>query len=424
MKNTRNLLALLILSLILSACGPRPQANLAKSDLQRVENPDVPADDLATLVNGNNAFAFDLYQSLRAGDGNLILSPYNISLTLAMTYAGASGETETQMARALHFTLPQDRLNPAFNQLDTNLSQEGQSSATDRQPLQLNIANAVWAEQTFPFLQTYLDLIAQNYGAGIHLADFIHQFPRVRTQINNWVSDQTKGKIQNLIPDGALNADTRMVLVNAIYFKADWQEPFDPDNTTNAPFHILDGSQVDVKTMNDTLHIPYSSGDGYQAVELPYQNGTAAMDILVPDTGNFDQFESTITAESFDKIRNDMQPASVMLSLPKFTFDSQFSLSDQLTTLGMPDAFDANKADFSGMTGKQDLFISNVVHKANITVDEKGTEAAAATGVIMQATSAMVTQINLQIDRPFLYVIRDLNSGQILFIGRVLNPMW
>lgn len=424
MKTIRIILPLLILSMTFSACGPRPQgqASVAKSNLQRVAAPDVPTNDLTTLVNDDNAFAFNLYQSLLSKDGNLVLSPYSISLALAMTYAGARGETESQMAKALHFSLSQERLHPAFNQLDMNLTQESQTTSKDQQPLQLNIANAVWAEQTYPFLQAYLDLIAQNYGAGIHLADFINQFEQARMEINNWVSDQTKEKIQNLIPNGALNANTRMVLVNAIYFKADWQEQFDPNNTTDAPFHLLDGSQVQVKTMSDTLHVPYVKGNGYQAVELPYQGNSAAMDILVPDEGNFDQFESTMDFQKMNEVLSSVQNTAVMLSLPKLTFNSEFNLSHQLAALGMPDAFDGNKADFSGMTGEKDLFVSDVVHKADISVDEKGTEAAAATGVIMEATSAMVTQVNLKIDRPFLFVIRDLKSGQILFMGRVLNP--
>ena len=210
------------IGVLMTACAPQPQASLAQSNVQRETKPSAPTSDIAKLVNGNNAFALDLYQSLRTKDGNLIYSPYSISLALAMTYAGARGETESQMASALHFDLPQAQLHPAFNALDLALAQHGQAQSKD-QPLKLNIANAVWAEKTYPFLQNYLDLIALNYGAGIRLADFINQYEPARNEINNWVSDQTNKKINNLLAPGTLNPDTRMVLVNAIYFKADWE---------------------------------------------------------------------------------------------------------------------------------------------------------------------------------------------------------
>ncbi len=419
MKNSFILLT--ALAILFSACGPAPAANVAQSNLQRETNPSVDAARMDSLVQGNNAFALDLYRSLRSSDGNLILSPYSISLALAMTYAGARGETESQMADVLHFS-GQD-VHAAFNALDLELAKRGESASKDETPLQLNIVNAVWAEQTYPFVQDFLDTIALNYGAGIRLADFVNQYEPVRREINGWVEDQTKDKIQNLLPQGVLNSDTRMVLVNAIYFKADWLTVFDPNNTYDAPFHSLDGSETQVKMMSNTLHgIFYASGSGYQAVELPYAGGTAAMTILVPDEGNFAEFESALDAAKLDEILNSMQPASVQLGLPKFQFESQFSLPDQLSALGMTDAFQPFVADFSGMTGNRDLYISDVIHKAFVAVDEKGTEAAAATAVIMELAMAPLSEITLTIDRPFIFLIRDTVSGQILFMGRVVNP--
>jgi serpin B len=415
------------LSLFLSACGgaaaPGPSNSIAKSDRQRIAAPDAPASDLQTLVNGNNAFALDLYQSLRDQDGNLFYSPFSISLALAMTYAGARGKTETQMANVLHFDLPQTGLHPAFNALDQELTKRGVPTSKDEQPMQPDIANAIWAQKDYAFLQDYLDLIAGDYGAGIRLADFINQAEAARIEINNWVSDKTNDKIKDLIPQGALDAMTRMVLVNAIYFKADWQEQFEPESTADAPFHLLDGSDVTVPMMSgERFGLPYAKGDGYQAIELPYKGGTAAMDILLPDQGNFDAFEASLEGQSLDDILNDMQPTAVKLHMPKFKFSSEFNLSAQLSALGMSDAFDPNYADFSGMTGNHDLFISDVIHKAFVAVDEKGTEAAAATAVIMKATSAPLFELDLTIDHPFIFVIRDLPSGQILFVGRVLDP--
>jgi serpin B len=410
--------------LLLSACLPSASVKVARSDLPREEKPDVPQSDLSTLVDGNNTFALNLYQSLISQDGNIVFSPYSISLALAMTYAGAVGETEKQMSEVLHYKLSQDRLHPAFNQLDLELTLEGKAGSKNGQPLQIDIANALWAEKTFIFLQKYLDLIAENYGAGIQLADFVNQPETVRADINQWVSDQTHKKILDLIPAGAIDPTIKLVLVNAIYFNADWERQFDPMNTKDVPFHLLDGSTIPVKMMvNDSLDVPYSMGNGYQALELKYSGGTAVMDILVPDSGNFDVFESQLNMQNLDDTLNSLQPASLSLGLPKFSFDTSFDLGKTLSELGMSNAFDPSLADFSGLTGEHDLFISKVLHQALVKVDEKGTEAAAATSVIMAPTSIMQSNKILMIDRPFIFLIRDTTSKQVLFMGRVLNPV-
>lgn len=415
--------ALGILSILLAACAPTPSAGMAQSSLKRVEDPAVSSSDQTALVQGNNAFAVDLYGALRSGDGNLAFSPYSLSVALAMPYAGARGNTEAQMAQALHYTLPQDSLHPAFDRLDLDLAKAAQSASASEQPFQLKIANAVWAEKTFSFLQSYLDLIARNYGAGIQLADFVYQADAVRQQINDWVSRQTNDKIKDLIPAGAVDSTTKMVLVNALYFKADWLNPFDPKDTHDAPFNLLDGTQVTAKQMSgQRFSIPYASGDGYQAVELAYAGDTAAMDLIVPDSGKFTEFEASLDSQKLESILASMQPATLEVALPKFTFRSSFDLGARLLNLGMTDALDPNRADFSGMTGGRDLYITKVLHQAYVAVDEKGTEAAAATAVIMGPTSAMLPPQKLIIDRPFLFLIRDLKSGQILFLGRVLDP--
>jgi serpin B len=415
--------AIVALAFLLSACGP-PQANVAQSSFQRIISQDVHPDDSRALVDGNNAFALDIYQVLRSQDGNLVLSPFSLSLALAMPYAGARSETESQMADTLHFDLPQGQLHPAFNSLDQALATRGKSEPEDGVPLQLHIVNAVWAEQTFPFLQDYLDLVALNYGAGIHLADFITQHEVARKSINNWVSDQTKDKINDLLPQGVIKPSTKMVLVNAIYFKADWLVKFDPDSTKDASFHLLDGSETQVEMMSETIYgLPYTQGNGFQAIELAYQGGSAAMEIIIPDEGNFMPFESSLDAVRLSEILGSMQSTSVHLGLPKLDYTSEFKLSDQLKQMGMPDAFDRDLADFTGMTGGRDVFIDNVIYKAFIAVDEKGTEAAAATAIIMAPTSAGPMEgITLVIDRPFIFIIRDIPNGQILFIGRVLDP--
>lgn len=414
--------AVLLVSVTVSACSQPTSASIAQSSLPRDANPGVEQPIFSGFVEANNTFAIDLFHSLIPQRGNLVFSPYSISAALAMTYAGARGDTESEMARALHFELGQASLHPAFNQLDLALVRTAKSSSADEHPLQLRIANALWIEKTLPVLKSYLDIIARNYGAGVRLTDFVNQYEPARLQINDWVSDQTQKKIKDLIPQGVLDSYTRMVLVNAIYFKGDWLQQFDPADTKSAAFHRLDGSDIQAQLMFDQISAPYATGNGYSAIELAYQGGTAAMDIIVPDDGRFDSFESGLTAKQLDELLGGMQPASVALGLPKFQFASKVDLGDALSALGMPDAFNPDIADFSGMTGGRDLFISKVLHQSFVAVDEKGTEAAAATSIIMAPTSAMEPGVILTVDRPFIFVIRDLSTRQILFIGHVLDP--
>lgn len=413
----------IMLSMILAACTPSASLSVAESNKSRDKNPQIAEDDLPTLVDGNNAFALDIYNALRSENGNLILSPYSMSLALAMTYAGARGDTESQMAQAMHYQ-PQAQLHPAFNALDLALEKKPINLDKDQEPLQINIANSVWAEKTMPILPDYLDTIALNYGAGIHLADFLNKPNEERVAINNWVSAETEEKIKDLLADGSITPDTRMVLVNAIYFKADWLHKFDVNSSYDGTFHLLDGTEAAAKMMGETMYeIPYMQGNGYQVVELPYAGETAAMDIILPDEGNFESFEASFNKDVYDEIVNGLQAASsARVNLPKFEFTSDFSLSDSLIKLGMVDAFDRGLADFSGMTGEKDLFIGDVIHKAFVAVDEEGTEAAAATAVVMEATGAPMQDIVFIADRPFLFIIRDTVNGQILFVGRVLNP--
>jgi serpin B len=270
-------------------------------------------------------------------------------------------------------------------------------------------------------LISFLNTLAQNYGAGVNLLDFINSPEPSRVTINNWVSNETNDKINDLIPQGAITPSTRLVLTNAIYFDAAWQYPFSGDKTSNGTFNLLDGSTVSVPMMNNEASYGYTTGNGYQAVELPYSGNQIAMDIIMPGAGNFMAFESGMTADSVSGIINNLQVKSLNLTVPKFNFDSSFSLKDALSALGMPIAF-SDQADFSRMTGNTDLNIADVVHKAYVAVDEQGTEAAAATGVIMSAMAAMPNSLTININQPFIFVIRDIQTGSILFVGRVLNP--
>ena len=405
-----------------AACVQPVAGEVVQSEKQRLTSPDVNETDVVTLVSGNSAFAFDLYQILGEEDGNLFYSPYSISMALAMTYAGASGETEQQMADTLHFVLPPDSLHPAFNSLDIELSQRGEGAeGKDGEGFRLNIVNAIWGQEDYQFLTTFLDLLAENYGAGLRLLDFVNTPEESRITINNWVSDQTEGRIEDLIPQGVIDALTRLVLSNAIYFNAAWQYPFDEDITEDGVFYLLDGGEVIVPMMSQTESFGYAEGDGYEAIELLYDGGELSMVILLPQAGHFEAFEGLLDAQQVDEIIGRLEPRQVALTMPKFEFESGFSLKEILATMGMPVAFSAD-ADFSGMTGNHDLFIADVIHKAFVSVDEAGTEAAAATAVVMALTAAPEVPVEVTVDRPFIFLIRDIETDTILFVGRIAEP--
>jgi serpin B len=396
--------------------------HVVKSDEPRITSPNVSGTQLSALVSGNSSFAFDLYQQLAKNNaGNMFFSPYSISTALAMTYAGAAGDTAKQMSTALHFTLPQAQLHPAFNQLAIDLASRGQNAkGTNGKSFSLNIANALWGQQDYTIQPVFLNILAQNYGAGMNLLDFSNSPEPSRVTINDWVSQQTNNRINDLLPQGSIDSLTRFVLTNAIYFDAAWQDPFAKESTHNQTFNLLNGSTVTVPMMSRDGGYSYIKGTGYQAVELPYDGDEIAMDIIMPDAGKFNTFDSSMTADKVNGIIGSLQNSFIALTMPKFSFDSSFSLKSVLSALGMPIAFDPNQADFSGITGNTDLHISDVVHKAFVAVDEEGTEAAAATGVVIGL--AAMPQYSMTVDQPFIFLIRDIKTGAILFVGRVLNP--
>ena len=415
-------LAVALLSGLVACIQPTVSGEVIQSEKQRITSPEVDEAELTTLVSGNSAFAFDLYQALREEDGNLFYSPYSISLALAMTYAGARGETAEQMADTLQFTLPQGRLHPAFNSLDIELSQRGEGAkGKDGKGFRLNIVNAIWGQEGYKFLSEFLDVLAENYGAGLRPLDFANAPEESRITINNWVSDQTEGRIEDLIPQGLIDALTRLVLTNAVYFNAAWQNPFNDDMTEAGPFYLLDEGEVTVPMMRQTESFSYAEGDGYQAIELPYDGRELSMVILLPQAGQLEAFEESLDAQRVDAIVKELEPRRVALTMPRFEFESGFRLKETLAAMGMPVAF-SESADFSGMTGNRDLFIADVVHKAFVSVDEAGTEAAAATAVVMELTAVPETPVEVTIDRPFVFLIHDMETGTILFLGRIVNP--
>lgn len=405
--------------------SPTDGFELAKSDIERQLSPAVAQSDLSNLVAGNNAFALDMYKALDGEEGNLFFSPYSISVALAMTYAGARGATEQQMADVLHFLLDTENLHSAFNALDLVLTEDTDAPPDEMgDPFILNIANSLWGQSGYPFLQDFLDTLAENYGAGMRLLDFVTASEPARITINDWVSDNTEQRIKDLIPEGAITDLTRLVLANAIYFKASWLHQFNENLTRDEVFHMLDGSEVMVPMMSlpDPEQFGYVDGDGYQAVEMPYVGGKAAMTLILPDEGAFADFEAGLSAELIVEIIAGLEHKSVELRLPKFSYEQAIGLNSVLAQMGMQDAFDPNVADFSGMDGTKLLYITDVFHKAFVAVDEKGTEAAAATAVIVGIESMPQIDVELTVDRPFIFLIRDTENGQILFTGRVLNP--
>lgn len=395
------------------------------SQKPRSESPAVNSADLAELVAGSSAFALDLYRLLsQRAAGNLFYSPYSISLALAMTYAGARGETEGQMASTLHFTLPQARLHPACNALDLALKKRGQQPWRENgAAFKLSISSALWGQEGQQFLPAFLDTLAENYGAGLRLVDFTGAPEAARQTINAWVSEQTEERIQDLIAPGVIDSLTRLVLTNAIYFYAAWANPFQEAKTSDGPFYLLDGGSVTVPMMGQTESFAYAEGSGYQALELPYDGREVAMLILLPAPGAFTAFERTLDDGRLRGIVQDLANRRVALTMPRFKFTSEFMLKPALTALGMPLAF-SDGADFSGMDGSHWLCIKDVIHKAFVAVDEAGTEAAAATAVVMavKAMPMFEEPLVFTLDRPFIFFIRDIATGSILFAGRVTNP--
>jgi len=373
--------------------------------------------DLNTLVSGNNAFALDLYKRLAIEKGNLFLSPYSISSALSMTYAGARGETARQMAKVLRFTLPQERLHSAFYELSKVL-QSGNKG------YQLNIANALWGQKNYKFLQEFIDITNRYYDAGFKEVDFIDGTAREETRqmINRWIEEKTNGKIKDLIGPKDLDALTRLVLTNAIYFKGKWESQFDPRNTKDIPFYISEKVKVDTPMMYQKSRFKYAEDDEVQVLEMPYTGKDLSMVIVLPKQGvPLSKIERSLSAKKLGIWLSKLSEIEVEVYVPRFKIEKRFVLSKLLQKMGMVDAFDMMKADFSGMTPKPDLYISSVIHQAFVDVNEEGTEATAATAVIM-GTKAMIIPTVFRADRPFIFLIRDLRSGSILFIGRLVEP--
>jgi len=409
------------------APGPSPLPPATPTPSLEDSGPRDSVQDLQDLVKGNSSFALDLYQQLSGEGGNLFFSPYSISLALAMTYGGTRGETESQMEDVLGFRLPQAHLHPTFEALNMTLTAQEQGKGNGG--FELIIANSVWGQEGHDFVPAYVDTLALNYGGKVRDVDFRGSPEDARLRINDWVAEETAGRIEDLISHDAIDRFTRLALANAVYFKAEWQSPFDEGATSPAPFYALDGSENRVATMRQTEYFGYARGAGYQAVDLPYKGGAMSMTILVPDEERFGEFESSLDAERMADILEGLESTRVRLAMPRFELEASLDLADTLEAMGMPNAFDDKQAEFQGMDGRsclagddECLYISSAAHKAFVSVDEAGTEAAAATAIIIGITKAEPEEpIRLTIDRPFIYLVRDQETGTVLFLGRVVG---
>ncbi len=380
-------------------------------------SPSVSAEAVEALVRGNNAFAFDLYSVVSYREGNLFVSPYSISSALAMTYAGARGNTAVQMADVLHYDLAPDRLHQSFSELNKVFNAGGAG-------YRLSVANALWSQAGLRFLPAYVSAAERYYDAGLREVDFVFHTEEARSIINRWVEDKTENKIVDLIGPGVLDPLTRLVLTNAIYFKGQWEQPFRPEQTEEAPFYLSAGKQATVPFMHQIGTFKYAETSNAQALELPYSGNELAMTVLLPEPdASLAELEAAIQADGIQSILEALSPTKVDVSIPRFKFEAELSLSEYLQQLGMTDAFDDNIADFSGISDTF-LYITHVLHKAFIEVNEEGTEAAAATAVVVGTKSIRLELPEIFVaDRPFIFLIRDLRTGSILFLGRMADPL-
>jgi len=373
---------------------------------------------LSDIVSGNNAFAFDLYAKLKTSQGNIFFSPYSISTALAMTYAGAKGNTEKQMAGVMHFRKDQKGFHDAFGQMQNRINE-----VRKKGNVKLSVANSLWMQKDYAFLPAFLDLTKRNYDAAFNYVDYVNAAENARVSINTWVEEKTSDKIKDLIGPGVLDAATKMVLANAIYFKGSWAKKFDTSMTTDMWYWITpkDSVKTRMMTMNGR-ETGYLDDGKVQCIELPYVGKDLSMIMILPKKRDgLHDVENGLTKGYVDDLVVNLSERDVNVRIPKFKTTKEFLLNSQLSSLGMTDAF-TGEADFSGMTGKKDLLISDVIHKAFVEVNEEGTEAAAATAVVMMTKSMPSMPPTFCADHPFIFLIRDTATGSILFMGRMVNP--
>lgn len=405
---------------------PAPDADpagieLVSSDVERAAgDPGLVAD----VVAGLQSLAGGLYGQVGAGDGNRVLSPYSVLVALGMTLTGAAGRTAQEMRTVLGADGLGDRWHKGVNALTSyvdGLAGPQERADGSKAELALATANQVFGQRGVAWSSDFLDLLAKEYAAAMRGVDFAGATEQARTLINDWVEQQTNDRIVDLLAEGVLTTDTRMVLVNAIHLKAPWEQPFEKGLTVAAPFRLADGSTVQTDLMRSPeARASLATGTGWRAATLPYGGGSVAMTVVLPDEGGLADVERAAVEQGFGIFTADARPAVLDLHLPKWTFRTEAGLVEPLRALGMKAAFGA--ADFTPMTDEDlDLYVSDVRHQGFIAVDEEGTEAAAATAVVVSIESAVLTD-EFKVDRPFLFLIHDTEHGTPLFVGRVTDP--
>ncbi len=397
-----------------------PNINLAttSSKLSRL-SPSIEQNSTTALVDGLNTFAFDMYSGLQKEyqGQNIFFSPISISTALAMLYPGARGDTKSEMSTALHFTMPDTELLSTFNVLDASLNQQSENYIFKE-------VNALWPDATFKIKTDYLDAIMQNFGAGLYPLDFLHHHEESRLTINKWVEENTNRKIVDLLKEGDIIPDTRLVLTNAVYFNAQWVDEFEESSTTKSPFYVKDGSSVTVPMMSQISYFNYGESNDAKIIELLYSDYNTSMLIVMPNEGSWESFTNSFNLSLYNSMIKQMSSKNIELYMPKYKFKTPpYSLKRSLSVLGMKKAFE-DSADFKNIADEF-IKVGDVLHKAFISVDEKGTEAAAATAITMIDTAIMMPEdvMTLRIERPFILFIRNRVSGQILFMGEILNPI-
>jgi len=378
----------------------------------------IHAQEISEQVKNNNSFTFELFNYLDNNE-NLFLSPFSVSSALAMTYEGAKGKTRTEMSKVLHFPQENLKVNKDFSEI-INKTQSSRSS----KHYTFNIANSLWAQQDFNFLHSYFETIKKYYHAPIQMVDYkdAGNLEKVRLGINKWVESKTNNKIKDLIGTGDLDDETKLVLVNAVYFLSEWQKAFKKESTKKDIFYSFN-EKVEKDFMRTSSRMKYLKSEKCQMLEVPYKNNKASMIIVMPNENqNFNEFKKSFNSETLSSSLKKASYENIRLILPKFKIEFKTDLSKTLSNVGMKRAF-TGRADFSGMTCKKNLRIDKIIHQTFINIDEAGTEAAAATAVVMKRITSVgpSKKTEFKANRPFMFVIRENSTGSILFIGQLVK---
>ena len=412
-------LVIIVFGGLLSGCTWQGSLPPSSDDITPPVDDLVITEGLDNVVNANNQFALDLYSKYKSKEGNIFFSPYSISTALAMTYEGAKRETAQEMQSVFHFSEDNNTRRGGYADLYSEINKKDKK-------YKLHTANALWAEKDFHFSNDYFNVVEQYYNGKVTNLNFKQEAEKSRKTINNWIEDQTNNKIKDLIPTGVIDGLTRLVLTNAIYFKGEWVEQFNKDDTKSKDFKITPDNIIKVPLMrrtDDKAIFNYIDDSNLQILEMPYSGEDLSMLVLLPKNNNLKALEDSLSVEKLSKWKEDLKEQRVNIYIPKFKFETKYFMTETLKEMGMPIAFSPS-ADFSGMTGEKNLFISDVIHQAFVDVNEEGTEAAAATAVVMKLTASPNAPIipTFRADHPFIFIIQQNNTGNILFMGKVVDP--